>query len=888
MPEPQEGSLPPLLRYAGLSGSRLGYALFQLALGNALPLASDRALFDSRIRLGSARAAGAELARTVVVLVPDQAQGEELAATLRFFIEDEEEARPSVHTFFGWELLPFDSLSPAEVVSGARLSALFHLLRGSPGVVVTTPEALMQRVLPARLFQSALLPLKNGDEVNRETLVAALDARGYVRRSLVEEAGQMSVRGAVVDLFSPNYRAPVRIEFFGDRIEALRFFDRGTQRSRSQTDLIEIIPAKEALFPWFLRPDSGMERELLLALGRVRDRANELELPLRAVEPIEDVFRTGATWAGIEHLQPLFLPPLDSFWEYLPTDAFFAVSDKIGIDRSIDAFSEIISERAERAAAEGILFPPPAELFDTAKDVQTELAERLTHSFDSLPFLTHGAESFQASDGAAGEAAPAVALFGNGELRQALSAARHSELPFRPLADALRNALALGIRIAYTVDSPARRRRITEILAGYDLPVTGFPVSFAHWRSDPERSRAIALLEGYCTEGFSSPSEGIWLLADTEIFTEAAVRKRRAANERTRRFLGSLNQISENDFIVHADHGVGIYRGLKQIAVAGRAGDFLTLEYAEGAKLFVPVENIGKIEKYLGGEGVTPELSKLGGKVWAKTKQKVKDRVAELAGHLITLYAEREIAERPPFNEADADDLRFASEFPFQETPDQEKAIEAVLADLARPNPMDRLVCGDVGYGKTEVALRAAFKVMNAGKQVAFLVPTTILADQHFATVKERFKEFPLSVACVSRFFSPQENKDTLAKVASGEMDIVVGTHRLLQKDVLFQNLGLVIIDEEHKFGVKDKERLTNLRKNADVLTLTATPIPRTLHMSLLDIRDLSIIETPPVDRQVIRTYVAPYQDGIVREAVLRELGRVGHFFLIDNRFEIM
>jgi transcription-repair coupling factor (superfamily II helicase) len=379
-------------------------------------------------------------------------------------------------------------------------------------------------------------------------------------------------------------------------------------------------------------------------------------------------------------------------------------------------------------------------------------------------------------------------------------------------------------------------------------------------------------------------SERFQIISEKEIFPDLSLRKSVSGAASVRRFLGSVSQLSENDYVVHIDYGIGVYRGLREMQVDQAISDFLELEYAEGSKLFVPVENIGRVQKYSGAEGRTPALTKLGGKTWEKAKRKVRENVAELAGQLLHVMAEREISKGISFGEIDSEDREFAASFPFEETPDQGSAIAEVLADMARVRPMDRLVCGDVGYGKTEVALRAAFKAANAGKQTAILVPTTVLADQHFSTFRERLADTAVQVSCISRFFSTAENKATLARIADGQTDIVIGTHRLLQRDVRFKDLGLLIIDEEHRFGVAHKEKLKRYRSQVDVLTMTATPIPRTLQMSLTGIRELSLIETPPVNRQVIRTYLATYENSIVREAVLREIGRGGQVFYIHNR----
>ncbi len=474
----------------------------------------------------------------------------------------------------------------------------------------------------------------------------------------------------------------------------------------------------------------------------------------------------------------------------------------------------------------------------------------------------------------------------NLELKHQFIQARHAQLPFETVAKFLSENLVNGSQVAIVVSQESRERRVRDLLGSYEISCEHYPGTFADWIEEISGTPRIIMLVGTLSGGFHSLAERFLIVVDTEIFPEISPRRSAPRSRNIRRFLGTLAQLNDGDYVVHMEHGVGLYRGLREITVEGMVGDFLFLEYAEGARLFVPVEHIGKVEKFVGAEGRKPVLNRLGGTAWGKTKDKVKEAVAELAGQLVNLYAKREIAQGHSFGTVDTDDVQFADTFPFEETPDQARAIEEVLRDMERPQPMDRLVCGDVGYGKTEVALRAAFKAVNNGKQVAVLVPTTVLADQHWQTFRERFSDYPIRVACVSRFLTPAENKKTLAELAAGNLDIIIGTHRLLQRDVQFKDLGLLIIDEEHRFGVAHKEKLKRMRSEIDVLTLTATPIPRTLHMSLVGIRDLSTIETPPVDRQVVHTFLAQYHADIVREAVQRELARSGQAFYVYNRID--
>jgi transcription-repair coupling factor (superfamily II helicase) len=455
---------------------------------------------------------------------------------------------------------------------------------------------------------------------------------------------------------------------------------------------------------------------------------------------------------------------------------------------------------------------------------------------------------------------------------------------FAPLKTFLNKWRQAGYSIALTVGSTSRAQRLQSILLdiGTDAPV--LTTSGIDWARATRRA-GVAIIVGHIANGFRLPTERISFLAENEIFGERSYRSGKAPRVSAKKLLSTLALLRENDYLVHIDYGVGVYRGLKHLTVDGVLGDFLHIEYSDST-LYLPAHQIGKIQKFVGAEGQQPIVDKLSSTRWARTKQKVRDSIVTLAGDLIRLYASRSVSKGWRFEPYGAEDERFADTFPYDETPDQRKAIEETINDLAREKPMDRLVCGDVGFGKTEVAIRAAFKCTQHARQVALLVPTTILVEQHKRNFIERFSGYPVKIGAVSRFYPAHENQKTLEQVASGELDIVIGTHRLLQHDVQFKDLGLLLIDEEHRFGVKQKERLRSYRANVDVLTLTATPIPRTLHMSLLNIRDISLIQTAPVDRRVVQTYVAERDDALIRDSILREIRRGGQAFYIHNRVQ--
>ncbi len=440
-----------------------------------------------------------------------------------------------------------------------------------------------------------------------------------------------------------------------------------------------------------------------------------------------------------------------------------------------------------------------------------------------------------------------------------------------------------GARLVVVASGPTQRTRTRELLAGHDVDATPSADPFPQAVATPGR-KPLALIGGL-TRGVWLPADALALVTEAEIFGERR-QIRRGRRARPAEFLSTLAELKPDDYVVHVDHGIGAYRGLRHMQVADTEGDYLHLEYAGGDRLYVPVDRINLVQRYLSADAAAPPLDKLGGGSWERVKAKTRESILAMAKELLDVYAAREAHGRPAYGAADGLYREFVARFPFEETPDQQRAIDDVLADLAREKPMDRLVCGDVGFGKTEVAMRAAFLAVLEGKQVAVLVPTTVLAQQHLETFVARFAGYPVSVGVLSRFQSPVENKRTIEQLRTSRLDVVIGTHRLLQKDVAFQRLGLLIVDEEHRFGVRHKERIRQLRATVDLLTLTATPIPRTLNMALSGIRDLSVIETPPLDRLAIRTYVTRYDEAVVRDAILRELGRGGQVFFVHNRVE--
>ncbi len=859
------------MRLAGIPSASKAFLLAELARGVAL----------ESVLAGFPQATCAPSSAPLVIVVPGSVELERLRDDLSFYLgrkaPSSSVAAQQILRFPAWDVLPFDALSPSREISALRLHALSSLVRGAGDIVILSADALCQRLASPETVRDAAFSLVLSAPLDRESLVERLDRIGYERCSLVEECGQFAVRGAVVDLFTAGLDGPLRIELFDDRIQSLRLFDAATQRSTVSLQQVDVLPVSELL----LNADSGNKPS---HGGKLRARASELEIPISRVVEAEEALESGFHWPGLEHLRPLLTEELSAFEEFLPPDTRLVIWDELGVEQALLAYETLVHERAERAAAESRLFPPIERAYLDSRRVSAMLADRANLVFGTIDQPDEGISgSFSAEH-------LRKTLRTNEELTLSLKQMLYSDTPFKPLADDLEKRRAQGDALAVVVSHAARADRLQGILGHYGFSVRLYESGFPEWMdyadSGAEARCELFAIKGTLHAGVRHLRRRISVIAESEIFPDLSPRRRSPGASTVRRFVGAITQLKEHDYVVHQEHGVAIYRGLREIEVEGKIGDFLHLEYAEEARLFVPVDQIGRVKKYLGAEGKKPALSKLGSRQWAKTKQKVQENVAQLAGQLVNLYAERELTSGFSFGAPDTEDLAFADRFPFEETPDQAQAINEVLADMARSRPMERLVCGDVGYGKTEVALRAAFKAVNCGKQVAVIVPTTVLADQHFATFRERFADLPVNIACVSRFFSSQENRAALADVAAGKVDIVIGTHRLLQRDVVFRDLGLLVIDEEHRFGVAQKERLKRFRHDLDVLTLTATPIPRTLHMSLINIRDLSVIATPPTDRHSIRTFLATYDATLVREAVLREIGRGGQVFYIFNRVQ--
>jgi transcription-repair coupling factor (superfamily II helicase) len=794
-----------------------------------------------------------------VVLLPDGAVAEAFTADLRFFLGDPGGAGPlarRVHYLPSWEVPPFEALSPTRETVAARMEGFYHLLQTRAPVVVTTAEAWGQRCLPRAALADGITYLVAGESVAPETLTARLAEWGYHRVPMVQDPGDLAVRGGIVDVFPAGYARPVRLEFVGDAVETVREFDPGSQRSLDRVEEVLVLPMREF----------ALSRLNAAAARRVDERAAEIGLARQERRDLVEAVRAAILLPGMEVLLPHLYDEPATLADFLPSDTLVWIQGSAEVDAAAEAGWATVEEHARVAASEGRFHPPPEALYLDPAVWRAGLEGRPRIEAESLDRLEGGLR-------AASYSTDSVALH----------AAAGADGPLAAAVVRMNEWREAGARLVVVAPTTTRQGRLQARLAGLGIETTPSGAPFARALDVPGRGPLV--LAGGLTRGAWLPEDRLALVTEDEILGEQR-QVRRGRRERPADFLSSLAELKPDDYVVHVDHGIGLYRGLRHMQVADTEGDYLHLEYAGGDRLYLPVDRINLVQRYVSGDGASPALDKLGGTSWERTKAKARESVLAMAHELVRVYAARAAHGRPPYETDDRLYREFTMRFPFEETPDQQKAIDDVLADLEVAKPMDRLVCGDVGFGKTEVAMRAAFLTALGGKQTAVLVPTTVLAQQHLETFRARFQGYPIVIEMLSRFQSAAENTEVLGRVAAGEVDIVIGTHRLLQKDVAFKRLGLLVIDEEHRFGVRDKERIRQLRATVDLLTLTATPIPRTLNMALSGIRDLSVIETPPVDRLAIRTYVTRHDEAVIRDAVLREIGRGGQVFFVHNRVE--
>ncbi|MGN6357509.1 MAG: transcription-repair coupling factor [Novosphingobium sp.] len=801
----------------------------------------------------------ADLARAakgrVVFVAADEAAMRSVGEAAIFFAPELE-----VIEYPAWDCLPYDRASPALSVSARRLAAL-HRLQGKrtgPQLLVTTINALLQRALtPFRIRESVRL-LKPGMEIGRESLIALLQRQGYSRTDTVVDAGEYAVRGSIFDIYPSGLDQGLRLDFFGDELETLRLFDPNTQRSTGTIDEHLLLPASEAL----LDEDS---------VKRFRTRYRELFGANATSDPLYQAVSDGRRLAGMEHWLPLFEDRLVTPFDHL-ADGDLAIIDGAALAAADERFTDLADYFAARTDTSG-------KAPGSYRPLKPEALHLTRDEFDrqQAAWPIHKTDIFAQPDSAR------VIDFGFTSGRDFAPERARGDNVYEAAATYLAGRAKSGRKTIIAAYSVGSRARLAAILGEAAKPA---PVVADSWQE------ALGLAAKSVPVALVLPLESGFANAELEIVTEQDVLGDRLVRRKKRKksadaFLAELSALTPGDLVVHMDHGIGRYEGLQSIPVGQSPHDCVMLTYAGGDKLYIPVENLEVLSRYGSGEeGVG--LDKLGGEAWQKRKARLKERIREIANELLKTAAQRALRQAPVLLPEAASYEPFVDRFPWQETDDQDRAIEDVLGDLSEGKPMDRLVCGDVGFGKTEVALRAAFVAAMAGQQVVVVAPTTLLARQHYAGFKERFAGFPLEVGRLSRLVPEKEAKASREGLADGTIDIVIGTHAILSKSVKFKRLGLVIVDEEQRFGVTHKEKLKQLRSDVHVLTLTATPIPRTLQMAMSGLRELSTIQTPPVDRLAVRTYVMEWDDMVMREALLREHHRGGQSFIVVPRISDM
>nr|WP_188860527.1 transcription-repair coupling factor [Marinobacterium nitratireducens] len=749
-------------------------------------------------------------------------------------------------TFPDWETLPYDNFSPHQDIVSERIHSLYRLPQLRQGILIVPAATLMQRLAPRSFIGGSSLLLDVGQKLDPEAMRRTLSDAGYRSVETVYEHGEFAQRGSILDIYPMGSRLPYRIDLFDDEIETLRSFDPETQRSIDQVEQIRLLPAQE--FPFHANAIAGFRQ-------RWRER---FDVDPRRCPLYQDVSE-GLVPAGIEYYMPLFFDECATLFDYLPDSSLVICTPEL--ENSAAQFWHEVEARYEdrRHDVERPLLPP-AEVFTRVDELFAALKR--------LPRLI-----LQQDD------------TGNAAGSQDSPFAEPPELPVnaqasQPLAALLEFLDTRNEPVLFCAESAGRRESLLELFARAGLQ----PETVDNWADFIEHRPRHAICVYPLERGLDLPGQ-YQLITETQLFGQQVFQRRRRSRdqEQADQVIKNLSELRVGAPVVHLDHGVGRYLGLQCIELDGQQNEFLTLEYAEGAKLYVPVSALHLISRYSGSSDETAPLHRLGTEQWSRARRKAAEKVRDTAAELLDIYARRGARKGFSFTSPDEDYRRFAASFPFEETPDQALAIEAVVRDMTAPQPMDRLVCGDVGFGKTEVAMRAAFLAVQNSKQVVILVPTTLLAQQHYDNFRDRFADWPVNVELISRFRSAKQQQQAQAKLACGEIDIIVGTHKLLQGNMEFKDLGLVIIDEEHRFGVQQKERLKSLRAQVDILTLTATPIPRTLNMAMSGMRDLSIIATPPARRLSVKTFVRQSDKPMIKEAILRELLRGGQVYYLHN-----
>ncbi|NLM35767.1 MAG: transcription-repair coupling factor [Clostridiales bacterium] len=799
-----------------------------------------------------------EAKSNIFVIANSDVEGRNIYEDLSLYI-------PNVYYFSSKEIVFYNIYAISGDLRWERLKVIKEMLTPGKKVIVTTVEALAPVYTPFELYKKYDFKISVGDTINLQELAYKLVQCGYERMDMVDGKGQFSIRGGILDLFPPISSVPYRIELFGDEVDSIRSFNTESQRSIDRVDYIEVFPAKEILLDkeTIEKGYKKIEEDLTDMLSKFKKNKEK-----EAYDKISDITRRNLealkeNWSfeTIDSFLPYFYEKPSSFFDYMG-EAIIIVDDIQRCKGKLDSMYYEFEDTYTSFIQGGEILPLQGKLLiekdKVISKIQTSKVIELNSMAKSQDILL-----------------PRTTL----ELSEITLHNYQGKIDL--LIEDIKSRKSKGYKTVILSGTRPRGERLVNTLKEQGIESVYRDVV------GEIKEGEVVITFGNQLKGYEFPELKLCIISDKEVFGEAKKKARsKVALKKGVSKIKSFTELKPGDYVVHTNHGIGIYKGIKHLEVQGLKRDYLELCYEGDDKLYVPVDQLDMVQKYIGSEGKVAKINKLGGNEWAKAKAKVKKSINEIAEDLVRLYASRSIVKGYKFSKDTVWQKQFEDEFPYEETPDQITSLQEIKADMESDKPMDRLLCGDVGYGKTEVALRAAFKAVMDGKQVAFLVPTTILAEQHYNNMIKRFAGFPVRIDMISRFRTPAQVKETLKNVKAGVVDILVGTHRILQQDVEFKDIGLLIIDEEQRFGVKHKEKIKNLKKNIDVITLTATPIPRTLHMSLTGVRDISVIETPPEERYPVQTYVVEYNEQLIRDAILRELGRDGQVFFVYNRVE--
>lgn len=797
-----------------------------------------------------------ELDKPFLILTHNDVEAKNIYEDLNLYI-------PNVFYFPTKEVVFYNIDAISGDLRWERLKVLREMSKKGKKIIVASIESLAQKYIPFELYKEYTFRFKVGDTINLEELNGKLVQCGYERMDVVETKGQFSVRGGIMDVFPPFSSYPFRIELFGDEIDSIRSFNTESQRSIEKVKDVELFPAKEMILERenIKAAVNSIEQDLNTVVNSLKLKKNK-----EAMEKINSITKVNLealkekwSFETIDSFLPYFYNRTSTFLDFIQ-DGFIVVDDIQRCKGKLDSVYFEFEENYKSFLQLGNVLPGQGNLLIPREELLEKLSCSNVITLNAIP------------KSASMLAPRAIISFTQITLHN-----YHGQLDL--LIEDIKDKKARGFKTLILSGTRPRGERLVTTLRD-----RGIESSYSDVLNELSFGQ-VAITFGNQLRGFEYPDLKVCVISDKEVFGEAK-RKKTSKIKKGISKIKSFTELKIGDYVVHTNHGIGVYRGIKQLELDGHKKDYLQLSYESGDMLYVPVDQLDLVQKYIGQEGKNPKINKLGGSEWAKAKSKVKRSIEEIAEDLVKLYAMRATLKGHSFSKDTVWQKQFEEEFPYDETPDQITAIEDIKKDMENDKPMDRLLCGDVGYGKTEIAIRAAFKAVMDGKQVAFLVPTTILAEQHYNNLVQRFSDFPIKVDMVSRFRTTLQQKNTLKAVKEGNVDILIGTHRLLQKDIQFKDLGLLVIDEEQRFGVTHKERLKEFKKNIDVVTLSATPIPRTLHMSLVGVRDISVIETPPEERYPIQTYVVEFNDQLIRDAIMRELNRGGQVYFVYNRVE--